>query len=178
MSQYKVLTLSCFFLSIYLSAFMCISLSVCLSVCLYVCPSVFIRVCIHLPAYVVFYSLLFLFLCDTTNECFQAYNSIQLQFAAWNNKCHQFCLQYNKHTNLITCSNCLLQAWIFLLVNLMFIGPCIIAIVDEWKTNLMSLVILFHLLCAQHVSDINISTKYQTNNEKYHTQTNTMVTKA
>ena len=39
---------------------------------------------------------------------------------------------------------------------LMFIGPCIIAIV-EWKTNLMSLAILFHLLCAQHVSDINIS---------------------
>ena len=30
-------------------------------------------------------------------------------------------------------------------------------IVDEWKTNLMSLAILFHLLCAQHVSDINIS---------------------
>jgi len=29
--------------------------------------------------------------------------------------------------------------------------------VDEWKTNLMSLAILFHLLCAQHVSDINIS---------------------
>ena len=41
--------------------------------------------------------------------------------------------------------------------NLMFIGPCIIAIVDEWKTNLMSLAILFHLLCAQPVSDINIS---------------------
>jgi len=40
--------------------------------------------------------------------------------------------------------------------NLMFIGPCIIAIIDEWKTNLMSLAILFHL-CAQHVSDINIS---------------------
>ena len=40
---------------------------------------------------------------------------------------------------------------------LMFIGLCIIAIVDEWKTNLMSLAILFHLLCAQHVSDINIS---------------------
>ena len=39
----------------------------------------------------------------------------------------------------------------------MFIGPCIIAIVDEWKTNLMSLAILFHLLCTQHVSDINIS---------------------
>ena len=43
------------------------------------------------------------------------------------------------------------------LVKLMFIGPCIIAIVDDWKTNLMSLAILFHLLCAQHVSDINIS---------------------
>ena len=44
-----------------------------------------------------------------------------------------------------------------LLSCLMFIGPCIIAIVDEWKTNVMSLAILFHLLCAQHVSDINIS---------------------
>ena len=29
--------------------------------------------------------------------------------------------------------------------------------VEEWKTNLMSLAILFQLLCAQHVSDINIS---------------------
>ena len=26
---------------------------------------------------------------------------------------------------------------------------------EEWKTNLMSLAILFHFLCAQHVSDIN-----------------------
>jgi len=41
-------------------------------------------------------------------------------------------------------------------MNLMFIGPCIIEIVEEWKTNLMSLAILFHFLCAQHVSDINI----------------------
>ena len=41
--------------------------------------------------------------------------------------------------------------------NLMFIGPCIIVIVEEWKINLMSLAILFHFLCAQHVSDINIS---------------------
>ena len=39
---------------------------------------------------------------------------------------------------------------------LMFIGPCIIAIVER-KTNLMSLATLFHLLRAQHVSDINIS---------------------
>ena len=30
-------------------------------------------------------------------------------------------------------------------------------LVEVWKTNLMSLAILFHLLCAQHVSDINIS---------------------
>ena len=42
-------------------------------------------------------------------------------------------------------------------VHLMFIGPCIIVIVEEWKTNLMSLAILFHFLCAQHVPDINIS---------------------
>jgi len=41
--------------------------------------------------------------------------------------------------------------------NLMFIGPCTIVIAEEYKTNLMSLVILFHFLCAQHVSDINIS---------------------
>ena len=42
-------------------------------------------------------------------------------------------------------------------VNIMFIGPCVIVIVEEWKTNLMSLAILFHFLCAQHISDINIS---------------------
>ena len=30
-------------------------------------------------------------------------------------------------------------------------------IVEELKTNLVSLAILFHLLCAQHVSDINMS---------------------
>ena len=29
--------------------------------------------------------------------------------------------------------------------------------VEEWKTNLMSLAVLFQFLCAQHVSDINIS---------------------
>ena len=58
------------------------------------------------------------------------------------------CSTYKKyrHSNLIQTQQS----------NLMCIGPCIIAIVDEWKTNL-SLVILFHLLCAQHVSDINIS---------------------
>ena len=44
-----------------------------------------------------------------------------------------------------------------LLVYLMFIETCIIVIVEEWKTNLTSLAILFHFLCAQHVSDINIS---------------------
>ena len=31
------------------------------------------------------------------------------------------------------------------------------ALVEEWKTNLMSLAILFHFLYAQHVSDINTS---------------------
>ena len=41
--------------------------------------------------------------------------------------------------------------------NLMYIGPWISVIVEERKTNLMSLAILFHFLCAQHVSDINIS---------------------
>jgi hypothetical protein len=33
----------------------------------------------------------------------------------------------------------------------------VIALVNERKNNLMSLAILFHLFCAQHVSDINIS---------------------
>jgi len=42
-------------------------------------------------------------------------------------------------------------------MNLMSIGLCIIVIVEEKKTNLMSLAIIFHFLCAQHVSDINIS---------------------
>jgi len=40
---------------------------------------------------------------------------------------------------------------------LMLIGPCIIVIVEELKTTLVSLAILFHFLCVQHVSDINIS---------------------
>jgi len=39
----------------------------------------------------------------------------------------------------------------------MFIGPCIIVIAAEYEINLMSLAILFHFLCAQHVLDINIS---------------------
>ena len=33
----------------------------------------------------------------------------------------------------------------------------VMCIVEEQKTNLMSLANLFHFLCAQHVSDINIS---------------------
>ena len=41
--------------------------------------------------------------------------------------------------------------------SLTFIGLCIIVIAEEKKTNLMSLAILFHFLCAQHVSDINVS---------------------
>ena len=42
-------------------------------------------------------------------------------------------------------------------INFMFIGPCIIVIVEEQKTNLMTLAFVFHFLCAQNVSDINIS---------------------
>jgi len=41
----------------------------------------------------------------------------------------------------------------FLCINeshLMFIAPCITVIVEEHKTNLLSLAILFHLLCTQH----------------------------
>ena len=59
-------------------------------------------------------------------------------------------------TDTFTSQNTDLSSWITM-HNLMFIGPCIIAIVDEWKTSLMWLAILFHLLCTQHVSDINIS---------------------
>jgi len=43
------------------------------------------------------------------------------------------------------------------ILNLMFSGLCIIVIVEEWKTNLMSLAVFFHFLCTQRVSDINIS---------------------
>ena len=42
-------------------------------------------------------------------------------------------------------------------VHLMFIGPCVIVIVEEWKINLMSLAVLLHFLCAQYVSENNIS---------------------
>jgi len=39
----------------------------------------------------------------------------------------------------------------------MFIGLCIILIVEELKTNLMSLVVFISLIFAQHVSNINMS---------------------
>ena len=42
-------------------------------------------------------------------------------------------------------------------VNRMFIGPCIIVIVEDLKTNLMSLVVFISLIFAQHVSNINMS---------------------
>ena len=41
--------------------------------------------------------------------------------------------------------------------HLMFIGPCIIVIVEELKTNLMSLVVFISLIFAQHISNINMS---------------------
>ena len=43
------------------------------------------------------------------------------------------------------------------LLKFMFIGACIIMIVEGKKGHLMTLAILFHFLCAQYVSDINIS---------------------
>jgi len=43
------------------------------------------------------------------------------------------------------------------LETLIFIGPCIIVILEEWKTKLMLLANLFHVLCTQHVSEINIA---------------------
>ena len=45
----------------------------------------------------------------------------------------------------------------------MFIGLCIIAIVDEWKTNLMSLAILFHQL---QQGDKTHHTKHTTTHRK------------
>jgi len=44
------------------------------------------------------------------------------------------------------------DTWTFM--NLMFNGPCIILIVQQRETNLMSLALLFN---AQHVSDVNTS---------------------
>jgi len=43
------------------------------------------------------------------------------------------------------------------IIHLIFIGPCITVIVENKKNNLISLTVLFHFLCAQHVLDINIS---------------------
>ena len=43
-------------------------------------------------------------------------------------------------------------------VNLIFIGPCIILIVEQRETNLMPLALLFlYTHNAQHVSDVNTS---------------------
>ena len=43
------------------------------------------------------------------------------------------------------------------ILDRMFIGPCIIVIVKELKTNLMSLIVFISLIFAQHVSNINMS---------------------
>ena len=47
--------------------------------------------------------------------------------------------------------------------------------VDEWKTNLMSLAILFHFLCAQHISDINISIIMRSNTQRTENKTTDVV---
>ena len=66
---------------------------------------------------------------------------------------------YCMSCSTILSNNSLWMGFLFLVNDsrLMFIGPCVFVIVEEQKTNLMSLVILFHFLCTQHVSDINIS---------------------
>jgi len=40
---------------------------------------------------------------------------------------------------------------------LIYIGLCIIVIVENKRSTWCHLLFLFHFLCAQHVSDINIS---------------------
>jgi len=45
----------------------------------------------------------------------------------------------------------------YILFMLYYLETVICLIIEEQKINLMSLAILFHLLCTQHVSDINIS---------------------
>jgi hypothetical protein len=47
----------------------------------------------------------------------------------------------------------LLELWCYRMV----IGPCIIVIVEELKTNLMSLAVFISLIFAQHVSNISMS---------------------
>jgi len=42
-------------------------------------------------------------------------------------------------------------------VHLIFIGLCVIVIVENKRPTWCHLLFLFHFLCAQHVSDINIS---------------------
>ena len=57
------------------------------------------------------------------------------------------------------------QRWNLLILYIRSIFVCtffllyfeMLSLVEEWKTNLMSLATLFHFLCAQNVSDINIS---------------------
>jgi len=41
--------------------------------------------------------------------------------------------------------------------NVIYIGPCLILIVENKRPTCCHLLFLFHVLCAQHVSDINIS---------------------
>ena len=41
--------------------------------------------------------------------------------------------------------------------HLIFIGPCVIVTVQNKRPTWCHLLFLFHVLCAQHVSDINIS---------------------
>jgi len=46
---------------------------------------------------------------------------------------------------------------IYILRDLILIGPCIIVIVENKRPTWCHLLFLFHFLCAQHVSDNNMS---------------------
>ena len=88
----------------------------------------------------------------------------------WNITVRIVSLHYNNPLTFIHFWNlCLLMYWEAfpkvkvpraqsLLLSLMFIGPCIIVIVEEYKTSLMSLAILFHFLCVQQASACNTDT--------------------
>jgi len=75
---------------------------------------------------------------------------------------HFLCAQYVSGINISIIRNLLLFCWITTLV-ILFLVQCVLEFRCGWVGVVsvlqasMSLAILFHYLCAQHVSDINIS---------------------
>ena len=68
------------------------------------------------------------------------------------NKLHQYCTYNRLSEDELSGSKYIEDVKIKILIR----QKCIV-IVEEQKTNLILLAVLFHFLCAQHVSDINIS---------------------